>query len=346
MTPDIAAILRVFTARAATWDAHPGDLEDVAGEPWTDPDHPDRVLDAAYRSGIVPEAARWQSDFIIPIGPATPLAATLAYARRGWPVFPCHWQGERRKRPLISSWQENATTDAAQIIAWWTRWPAALIGLPTGKASGLVVLDVDTKDPAANGHDTLKALGKANLPKTPRVHTSSGGRHDYFATIGTEIRNSIGKHGLGPGLDVRGEGGYIIAPSPGSGYSWDPIRNFDTCSPIPAPAWLAHRTKKAAGTTASRRERFDPQQALDDACANIRNAGKGEKYRTVRREPFIVACLVRDKLLDQKIARHALDAALKALEPHASDPGHMWKAADDAWDEGLGAPAARRGLRR
>jgi putative DNA primase/helicase len=317
----------------------------MMNQPWTDPEHPDPVLDAAYRSGIVPAAQRWVSDFIMPIRPATPLAAALAYTRRGWPVFPCHWQGGRRKRPLIEHGLHAATTGQVQICRWWTRWPAALIGLPTGKASGFVVLDIDTKDPAANGYDTLKALGRATLPDTPMVHTASGGLHAYFATIDIEIRNSVGRGGLGPGLDVRGEGGYVIVPSPGSGYSWDPRHNFDTVAPLPAPAWLGHRARKAAGTTARRHERFDPQQALDDACTNIRNASKGEKYRTVRREPFIVACLVRDRLLDQKTARHALDAALKALEPHAGDAEHMWKAADDAWDEGLNAPAARRGHR-
>ena len=159
------SFVRAFAERAATWDQYPGDLVDGASEPWTDPDHPDPVLDAAYRSGIVPAAERWCSD--------TPFDNALTYARRGWPVFPCHWQGERRKRPLVGRGLYAATAAAAQIRQWWTRWPRALIGLPTGKASGFVVLDIDTKDPAANGYDTLKALGRSDLPDTPMANTPS-----------------------------------------------------------------------------------------------------------------------------------------------------------------------------
>ena len=66
----------------------------------------------------------------------TPLDAALGNARRGWSVFPCHWQGERRKRPLIERGSQAAITDEAQIRIWWLRWPDALIGVPTGRAIG------------------------------------------------------------------------------------------------------------------------------------------------------------------------------------------------------------------
>ena len=129
------------------------------------------------------------------------------------------------------------------------------------------------------------------------------------------------------------------------GYWWDPHYNLDTAPLIPAPAWLGHRTKKAASTASSRRHdggRFDPLRVLDEACANIRNAGPGDKYRTIRREPFIVGCLVRDRFLDEHIAWHALTGAIAGLERHAADVGHMWKAAEGAFAEGLAAPSARR----
>jgi hypothetical protein len=324
-----------MTAPAARW-AQPPNL-------WTDPDHPD-ALAAAYRSGIVPPEQRWTSDFVMPVG-GMPLGAAVAYARHGRPVFPCHWHGERRKRPLIEHGLHAATTDIVQICTWWERWPAALIGMPTGNASGLVVLDIDTKDPAANGFDTLKALGKAVLPETPQARTAGGGLHVYFVTIGIEIRNSIGQHGLGPGLDVRGEGGYVILPSPGSGYTWDPVWNFDTVAPLPAPGWLGHRQKAPTPKTQHSGRPFDPFSVLDEACAAIRDAPDGDKYRIVRREPFIVACLVRDRLLQEPEARHALEGALLSLGRRVKDYRHMTEAYEGAFAEGLAAPS-RTGRQR
>src|SRR5215469_3805189 len=76
----------------------------------------------------------------------TNLEAALRYAARGWPVFPCQWQGEGRKRPLIERGLHAATIDSAIVTNWWTRWPEALIGLPTGDPIGCVVLDIDRKE--------------------------------------------------------------------------------------------------------------------------------------------------------------------------------------------------------
>jgi putative DNA primase/helicase len=99
--------------------------------------------------------------------------AALAYGALRWPVFPCHWQGERRKRPLIEGGFHAATTGETLIREWWRRWPDALVGVPTGRAIGVVVLDIDVKQPEANGYDTLDNLGFAILPSTPMVHTAS-----------------------------------------------------------------------------------------------------------------------------------------------------------------------------
>jgi putative DNA primase/helicase len=97
--------------------------------------------------------------------------AALGYARRGWPVFPCHWQGERRKRPLIECGFHAATTDnEAQIRAWWRRWPDALIGVPTGRAIGAVVLDIDVKDDRRRTHPTPRMAPREHvLPPVPVV---------------------------------------------------------------------------------------------------------------------------------------------------------------------------------
>ncbi len=82
------------------------------------------------------------------------------------------------------------------------------------------MLDVDVKDDHINGFDALDDLGHSILPNTWLAHTPSGGLHIYFDLQGRGIRCSAGK--LGRGLDVRADGGYVIAPSPNSGYGWDP----------------------------------------------------------------------------------------------------------------------------
>jgi hypothetical protein len=171
----------------------------------------------------------------------TPVSAALNYAQRGSPVFPCRAEGERRKCPLIDRGLHAANRDEAQIRDWWSRWPNALIGVPTGHASGFVVLDVDVKYPDRHGFDTLDALGFAALPETPMAHTASGGLHLHFALpLDVEIGCTEGDkgRGIGLGLDWRGRGGYVIVPSPGSGYEWDPHWNFDTVALAPVPAAL------------------------------------------------------------------------------------------------------------
>ena len=125
----------------------------------------------------------------------SPLDAALRYASRGKPVFPCRWDGIARKQPLTPHGFKGATTDTAIIRSWWGIWPEALIGMPTGQASGLVVLDIDVKQPEANGFDSLEDLGRSILPETPMVHTQSGGLHVYFAIGERELKNSAGRIG-------------------------------------------------------------------------------------------------------------------------------------------------------
>lgn len=145
------------------------------------------------------------------------LGAALAYARRGVPVFPCEPGG---KRPLTYNGFWDASPDPHRVEAWWRRWPDANLGVPTGERSGLLVLDVD---PEAGGSESLRALERVYgpLPKTAKARTGGGGMHVFFGyPVGEEVRNSAGR--LGPGLDVRGEGGYVVVPPSRtrSAYEW------------------------------------------------------------------------------------------------------------------------------
>jgi hypothetical protein len=161
----------------------------------------------------------------------SPLDAALHYAI-AVPVFPCVASGPTRKQPYTPRGFHDASQDPTIITKWWRLWPDALIGAPTVRVSGRWVLDVDVKRPEENGWDSLEDLGHSVLATTPMVHTASGGLHVYFDTGGRELKCSAGL--LGPGLDIRGCGGYVIVPSPGSGYEWDPIYNFDTVKLAPA----------------------------------------------------------------------------------------------------------------
>jgi len=111
------------------------------------------------------------------------------------------------------------------------------------------VLDIDVKRPESNGFDTLADVGFAILPNTPMAHTTSGGLHVYFARpADIEIGCTQGEkgRGIGRGLDWRATGGYVIVPSPGSGYTWDPHWNFDTVPLAPVPIALLPREPESS----------------------------------------------------------------------------------------------------
>ena len=147
-------------------------------------------------------------------------AAAIAYARRGLYVFPLRPGGKEPLAAAAPHGVKDASCDPDEVAAWWEIYPDANIGLATGQKSGVLVLDVDGPE----GEASLAALVAANtpLPDTPQQITGKG-RHLFFAwPDGQHIGNSSRK--LGPGLDIRGEGGYVlVAPSihpNGSEYRW------------------------------------------------------------------------------------------------------------------------------
>ena len=142
--------------------------------------------------------------------------SALRLAAKGKSVFPC----KPDKSPYVR-WREKATTDSDEVNALWDRHPEAHIGMPTGEQSGVFVVDVDR----------LAALEElpGELPETYTVRTRSGGLHYYFKHF-EGIRNSTGE--LAEGIDIRGEGGYVIAP-PSLGY------RVEVRTPAAdAPGWL------------------------------------------------------------------------------------------------------------
>jgi hypothetical protein len=277
-----------------------------------------------------------------------PIEAALDYARRGWPVFPCHWQGERRKRPLTLNGFHDAAADSAILAKWWGRWPSALIGLPTGQKSGLVALDIDVKGDRS-GFASVDELGVPSLPDTPMAHTPSGGLHLYFARPVGGIPSTSGARGrgIGPGLDWRGEGGYVIAPSPGSGYVWDPCLNLDTAALQPVPAALLPREPPRPSSTARPIRPFGEltpyaEAALDSAFDAIADAPDGQQRNTLNREAFGIGQLVGAGVLPAPLALESLRCA--ATKMRSFDPRRPWRARDlermvrDAFTDGMAKP--------
>ena len=155
---------------------------------------------------------------------STLLTAALALAAKGWPVFPCHPETKRPLTPGASAPGAKdgglyvATCADAQIRTWWGKYPKALIGLPTGAKIGAFVIDLDAGVDKATGEifeieDIRAALEETlghGLPRTFTVATPRGGQHLYFKVPPGEILGNRG--GLIDRVDVRGDGGYVIAP--------------------------------------------------------------------------------------------------------------------------------------
>ena len=179
----------------------------------------------------------------------TLLDAALDYARIPWQVFPCHPTGHR---PLVTEGFYAGTSDAQTIRSWWHRWPRAAIGLRTGQPSGMFAVDID---PRNGGELSLELLESehGSLPETVESQTGGGGRHLLFAWPGRPVRCSVGK--VGRGIDIKGDGGYIIAPpsdhESGRQYCWLIGQGPGECAIAEAPAWLMELMDKAPSPVGS-----------------------------------------------------------------------------------------------
>jgi hypothetical protein len=169
--------------------------------------------------------------------PTTNLDTGLALAKLGFNIFPVEPNG---KKPLISGWQIAATGNEGQIIKWSEQFPGCNWAIPTGDCNGgLTVIDVD---PRNGGDETLAQLRESeDLPPTLSAKTQSGGRHFYYRS-NVPLKSSAGA--LGPGVDVKSKGGYVVAPGStidGRSYEW-----VEAGKPMaPLPRWISERCSTA-----------------------------------------------------------------------------------------------------
>jgi hypothetical protein len=183
---------------------------------------------------------------------------------RGMAVTPC-----KGKIPLTPHGCLDATTDLAQIEEWWTQWPDANIAIVTGAKNGIFVVDIDADK---DGEGSIKKLEREHfaLPPTVEVITGGGGRHLYFRLPdfdeASAIKNSASK--LAPGIDIRGEGGYVIAPpsihpDTKRAYRW----SVDSAGEFAdAPVWLIALIARAQFNVIEM-----PEKGNDDWLAIVRD---------------------------------------------------------------------------
>lgn len=162
--------------------------------------------------------------------------AALEYLDRGWSVIPVR---EKAKRPAVpwKKYQSECVSEST-LHDWFRRKPEYNVAIVTGALSGLVVLDVD---PRHGGNDSLKKLESEHgaLPPTMESITGGGGRHVYFSHPGGDIPN---RANIEPGLDLRGDGGCIVAPPSvhpsGKPYRWKKGHAPGEIDLAPLPDWL------------------------------------------------------------------------------------------------------------
>jgi putative DNA primase/helicase len=253
----------------------------------------------------------------------------LAYAARGWPVFPVRFNPDPRARkyPLTEHGKNDASLDEAVIRGWWRRWSNAVPSIVTGEPSGIVALDIDIR-PDGSGFDSLDELGIALHPHAPTAHTPQGGCAVLFRWPGYFVKTVAGK--LAPHVDIRGDGGSLILP-PGPGRFWDPHLCPDTPVP-PMPAWMEIAEPEVPDPPITHRPvRAQPlsryvERRFDDAVSAIVNSPAGQQRDTLNREVYSIARLAASGELSAALALESLLGAAYRLRSY--DARRPWRSID------------------
>ena len=297
---------------------------------------------------------RTRLEFNIP----TRKSRALKYAGLGLHVVPLHTIADGHcscasgpdckhpgKHPRTPKGVKDATIRRKTIKAWWNKWPDANIGIATGARSGIFVLDVD----GAVGKASLKVLQAEHeqLPKTVTVETGKG-RHLYFRCDGARVGNSVGK--LGEGIDVRGDGGYVVGAGSihvsGSTYTFVDERGPDEIEVAQAPQWLLDLVTAEAQASEAVEVPTIPPEKLDRAKAYVDAAlrreldrlGKAPQHQrndTLNRTAFKLGQLLPYAILDrQKIT----DDLARVARSIGLDDSEIRPTIASGLDAGSGSP--------
>ena len=248
----------------------------------------------------------------------------LRLGEAGFSIFPC----SPKKKPALVGWQTLSTTNPEEIAKLWKGRPNALPGIDCAK-SGLVVLDGDRHSgpDGADGVAELEYLLEEHAVDHclhPGVRTPRDGKHFYFRQNGAELTNSPGD--LPDGIDIRGKGGYIIAPHTQllDGRSYEPIAGTPDLLTTPidaipyAPEWLVDivrprpkepprgATFNASGT----REQAYARKALEGSADEIAATSSGKRNKTLNAVAYRLGRMVaRGWLIRGEVEARLLSAA-------------------------------------
>jgi hypothetical protein len=258
----------------------------------------------------------------------------LSYASRGWPVLPLHSVGggcctcgdvncrSPGKHPRTQHGVKDASTFSWQIQRWWKFWPSANVGIATGVASGLLVIDIDPRNGGDVSYDQLRKEYPASFAELLEVRTGSGGTHLYF-----EWRSATpSRANIHPGIDVKADGGYVVAPPSlhisGSRYGF--VSNSGLIPP-PLPAALHDlilpKAQAQGGGDASPKDELNSLR-VSDAIKNLIREGKPRGQRSEAIFAAIRAMIKAGHTNEETIAV-LLDPA-NGLSEKPRDNGFAW----------------------
>ncbi|EHL31226.1 bifunctional DNA primase/polymerase [Legionella drancourtii] len=236
------------------------------------------------------------------------------YCDRGWAVHPLN----KKKRPLLKGWQENATTNPNIFMQWLQKWPWANVGIVTGNISNLLILDVD-------GGEGINSLRGLDLPVSPIVVTARG--HHYYFNCPSILSNvSTTRSGLLSNVDTRGRGGYITAPpsihETGHQYYWSEPLDGDLPD---APEWLIQRLLPPVKISykmpifIDRTTSHYARTALLNETTALAAAPPGTRNMRLNQAAFSMGTLVASGCIEinfvaEALARSALSAGLRENE--------------------------------
>lgn len=247
---------------------------------------------------------------------------------------------------MVRSGFKVATDSGRKIEEWWYREPDANIGIATGADSGIVVVDVD------NVHSLEDLEAEHGDLDTLWAVTGSGGIHLFFAHPGEHLPNSASR--IAPGVDVRGDGGYVVAPPSihpsGRAYRWG-LDGHEIESPM--PEWLleAARPPEREPSVPPEDRRIPPSMdsswgataygavVLRGEARNVAEAPEGQRNETLNRSAYRVGCFVYGGEISELRAEELLlEAAHVAGLPEYEARRTIWSAFSAATADPKTAP--------